>query len=111
MHRKTISLWLRPNTIEENFIKPLNKAIKTATVAEKAWKQELYKFLRNYRSSPLVTTGVRPARVSFNRHITTLTPEVSKSLNFAHNRVSNFFRGGSFPLELPVLIKKYLFST
>ena len=50
-HRKIMPLWPRANAQAENFIKPLNKAIKTATVEGKSWRQELYKFLRNYRGT------------------------------------------------------------
>ena len=57
----------------ENFMKLLNKAIKTATVEGKSWRQELYKFLRNYRATPHVTTGKSPAELLFGTNISVTT--------------------------------------
>ena len=75
-HRKITPLWPRANGLVENFMKPLNKAIKTAAVQGKSWKQELYKFLRNYRATPHVTTNIPPAVALYGRNIRTLIPEI-----------------------------------
>ena len=77
-HRKITPLWPRANALAENFMKPLSKAIKTATLEGRNWKTEMYKFLRNYRATPHVTTGVPPAVLLFNRNIRTLLPEIAK---------------------------------
>nr|XP_039266337.1 uncharacterized protein K02A2.6-like [Styela clava] len=77
-HQKITPLWPRGNAQAENFMKPLNKAIKTATVEGKSWKQELYKFLRNYRATPHVTTHKAPAELLYGRNIKVLFPEVIK---------------------------------
>lgn len=37
------------------------KAIKTADIEGKNWKQEMFTFLRNYRATPHSTTGQSPA--------------------------------------------------
>nr|XP_039269965.1 uncharacterized protein LOC120344719 [Styela clava] len=78
MQNKITPLWPRGNAQAENFMKPLNKAIKTATVEGKSWKQELYKFLRNYRATPHVTTHKAPAELLYGRNIKVLFPEVIK---------------------------------
>nr|XP_039261226.1 uncharacterized protein LOC120337496 [Styela clava] len=75
-HRKITPLWPRANAQSENFMKPLGKAIKTATVEGKFWKQEMYKFLRNYGACPHVTTGRPPAELSYGTNIKVLLPEV-----------------------------------
>ena len=68
-HRKITPLWPRANAQAEGFMKPLNKAIKAATVEGQSWRQEMHKFLRNYRATPHVTTGKAPAE---------LLPEISQ---------------------------------
>ena len=56
-------------------MKPLNKAIKSATVKGKSWRQEMYKFLRNYRATPHVTTGRPLTELLFGSNIKVLLPE------------------------------------
>ena len=63
------------NAQSENFMKPLSKAIKTANVEGKSWKQELYSFLRNYRATPHITTGKSPAELLFGKNIKITLPE------------------------------------
>ena len=43
------------------------KVLCAANVEHKNWKQELYKFLRNYRASPHTTTGKSPVEIMFQR--------------------------------------------
>ena len=75
-HRKIIPLWPRANAQAEGFMKPLQKAIKTAIVDGKSWKQEMYKFLRNYRATPHSTTNRTPAELLFRLKMKTILPEV-----------------------------------
>lgn len=75
-HRRITPLWPRANAQAENFMKPLNKAIKAATVEGKSWKKQMFKFLRNYRATPHVTTGKPPAEVLFGYNIRVLLPEI-----------------------------------
>ena len=75
-HRKITPLWPRANAQAENFMKSLGKAIKTATVEQKSWRQEMYKFLRNYRATPHVTTGRAPAELLFGSNIHVRLPEI-----------------------------------
>lgn len=75
-HRKITPLWPRANAQAEGFMKPLNKAIKAANVEGKSWRQEMHKFLRNYRATPHVTTGKAPAELLFGDNIRVLLPEI-----------------------------------
>ena len=43
----------------------IGKVLRTANAEHKNWKQELYKFLRNYRATPHTTTGRSPAERMF----------------------------------------------
>ena len=45
------------------------KSIKTALNKGRSWKQELFKFLLDYRTTPHCTTGVLPATILFVRTI------------------------------------------
>ena len=75
-HRKITPLWPRANGGAERFMRTLNKTIKAATVESLNWKQELFKFLRNYRATQHSTTSVPPAEALFGRNIKTKLPEV-----------------------------------
>jgi transposase InsO family protein len=74
-HRKITPLWPRANGEAERFMRTLGKAVKTANVENLNWKQELYKFLRNYRATPHSSTGRSPAEALFSREIRTKLPE------------------------------------
>jgi hypothetical protein len=51
------------------FMQPLVKALKTAKIQQRPWKQELSRFLLHYRTSPHCATGVPPAEILFNRTV------------------------------------------
>ncbi|GAA6090010.1 uncharacterized protein K02A2.6-like [Tachysurus ichikawai] len=51
-------------------------ATSTAFAEGKPWKQELYKFLRNYRATPHQTTGISPAELLFGRPMHIKLPTV-----------------------------------
>ena len=55
------------NGLAENFNRMVNKVVCTATIERKSWKQELYKFLRNYKATPHLTTGKCPADLLFQK--------------------------------------------
>ena len=59
-HRRITSCWPKANGEAERFMRTLGKAIRTATVERRSWKQDLHKFLRQYRATPHLTTGVSP---------------------------------------------------
>ena len=76
-HRKVQPLWPRANGEAERFMPNLEKCVRTAVVEGKNWKQELYKFLRQYRATPHTTTNVSPSEALNGRKLKTALPEVS----------------------------------
>lgn len=75
-HRKITPYWPKANAGAERFMKTLEKAIRTAHVEGKNWKQELYSFLRSYRATPHSTTNKAPAEVLFNHAYRTSLPQL-----------------------------------
>ena len=55
----------------------LEKCVLTAVVEGKNWKQELYKFLRQYRATPHTTTNASPSEALNGRKLKITLPEVS----------------------------------
>ncbi len=75
VHRKITPGWPQANGEVERFMKTLKKAYRTSFAESKPWKQELFKFLRNYRATPHSTTGTPPATLLFGRSVQTRLPE------------------------------------
>ena len=50
-------------------MQPLEKALKSATIEGRPWRQELSRFLFTYRNTPHSTTGAPPAELLFNRTV------------------------------------------
>ena len=59
-------------------MQPLGKALKTAKIEGRPWKQELNRFLLQYRTTPHATTGVPPAELIFNRKVHGTLPVLQK---------------------------------
>lgn len=78
-HRKITPRWPRANGEVERFVRTVKKVIKTATVESKNWKQEMHRFLRNYRATPHSTTRVPPATALFGRALKTKLPEMTST--------------------------------
>ena len=57
-------------------MRTIGKVCKCAQVDGKAWKQELYRFLRNYRATPHTSTGLPPATVLNGVPLKTKLPHV-----------------------------------
>ena len=77
-HHTITPLHPRANGLVENFNRMINKVIRTSAIERKCWKQELFKFLRNYRATPHVTTGKCPADLLFqSRTYRVRLPELS----------------------------------
>lgn len=55
----------------------LGKTINAGTVTARPWKQELYKFLGNYKATPHCTTNQPPATLLFGLNIRTTLSEVA----------------------------------
>ncbi|CAB4019448.1 Hypothetical predicted protein [Paramuricea clavata] len=58
-------------------MRPLGKALKIATLEGRPWKQELNRFLLQYRTTPHCTTGVPPSELFFNRVIKGKLPVIN----------------------------------
>ena len=76
-HRKITPLWPRANGEAERFMMTLEKCVRTATIEHNNWKQELNKFLRQYRATPHSTTGISPYEALNQRKLKTTLPEVT----------------------------------
>ena len=61
------------------------KSIRAAHLERKNWKQEMFKFLRQYRSTPHTSTGVSPYRLLFGRDPITRLPQSSDVADLAHD--------------------------
>ena len=83
-HRKITPLWPRANGEAERFMTTLEKCIRAATVEHKNWKQELNKFLRQYRATPHSTTGISPCEALNQRKLKTTLPEFASPAPARH---------------------------
>ena len=61
-HRRLIPLWPKANGVAERF---MGKVIKTSQREGKPWKQALYRFLCNYRTTPHSSTQKSPYEALF----------------------------------------------
>ena len=77
-HRRITPLWPQANAQAECFNKPLMKALKAASINGVAWRTEMQRMLRAYRSTPHVTTAFTPHRLMFGRDPRTKLPEAVK---------------------------------
>ena len=64
------------NGLAENFMKSIKKVCHTSRIEGKCFKQEIFKFLRQYRSTNHSSTGKAPAELLFGRKIRTKLPEL-----------------------------------
>lgn len=74
-HRRITPYWPRANGEAERLVQTLQKSIRIAHLEGKNWKQELYKFLRQYRATPHSTINVSPSEALNNRKLKTTIPE------------------------------------
>ena len=75
-HRRITPGWPRANGEAERLMKTLEKAIRTAVIQGKNWKQELFTFLRQYRATPHGTTGKSPSELLNGRKFKSTLPRV-----------------------------------
>ena len=71
-HQRITPLWPQAYSEVENFMKPMEKAIRAARIEKKNWRKELFSFLLNYRATPPpphTKTKSSPAELLFNRTI------------------------------------------
>ena len=75
-HRKITPLWPRANGETERFMRTVKKTLKFAHTQNLNIKQELYRFLLDYRTTPHSSTGIPPATVFFGRSLRNRLPQV-----------------------------------
>ena len=75
-HHKITPLHPKANSTAENFMRGLNKTLRTAVIDGKQWKSALYDFLLSYRVAKHSTTQVSPAEVMFYRKLRTKIPSI-----------------------------------
>ena len=66
-HKRTTPLWPQANSSAENFNRMLRKTVQSAKLENRNWIQEMYRYLRNYRSTPHDSTGKAPAEIMFSK--------------------------------------------
>ena len=71
-------LWPQSNAEVERFMQPLRKALQTARLEGRVWKQDLNRFLLQYRTTPHSTTKVPPCELLFNRTVKGKLPTLLK---------------------------------
>ncbi len=76
-HRKVTPFWPQANGEVERMMRNLKKVYRTAKAENRSWKQAMYAYLRNYRSTPHSTTGVSPASLLFKHTFRTRLPELA----------------------------------
>ena len=77
--------WPQGNATVERFMQTLGKALKTAKLDGRPWRQELQRFLLHYRTTPHSTTGVPPAELLFNRTVRGKLPVLKKRVVRRHS--------------------------
>ncbi|KAK3740432.1 hypothetical protein QZH41_004600 [Actinostola sp. cb2023] len=77
-HRKITPIWPRANGEAERLMRTLEKAIRTAVIEHKSWRQELFTFLRQYRATPHSTTGKSPSELLNGRKLKSTMPRLQQ---------------------------------
>ena len=72
--------WPQANGEVERFNRSLSKMLQTADTEGKVWREELYRFLLQYRTTPHSTTKVAPCELLFNRSVRGKFPSLEKKL-------------------------------
>ena len=76
-HSRITPFWPQSNSSAENFNRRIRKVVQSSKLEQKNWKQELYRFLRNYRATPHSSTGKSPSELMFpGRIYRTRLPEI-----------------------------------
>ena len=75
-HKKGVPYWLQSNGEVERFNSTMMKVIRIAEVEKKPWKEELQKFLFQYRTTPHTVTGVSPAEMLMGRKLRNKLPKM-----------------------------------
>ena len=88
-HRKITPLWPQANGEAERFMRSLGKAIKSAVVEKKNWKNQINTFLRHYRATPHCTTGLSPCEMLNKRKLRTEIPVFTKKGRVIEDKIES----------------------
>jgi len=77
-HGKITPLWPRANGEVDRFMQTIKSMIRTAPVECKCWKQEMFRFLRNYSATPHCCTGYPPATLLCGWTLKTKLPDIKE---------------------------------
>jgi len=77
-HCTSPPLWPQANGEVERQNRTLLKALKVAQIEGKNWREEIFRFLTAYRSTPQRSTGVSPYFLMFGREMGTKLPELQR---------------------------------
>lgn len=78
-HRKITPYWPQANGAAESFMKNIGKVIRCASVTGLPWRNELTKFLANFRATPHLSTGSSPSELIFNNSNTSKLPSIQQN--------------------------------
>lgn len=91
-HNPVTPYWPEANGNAESFMKNLGKVCKSAQLENRPWRQELTKFLRNYRATPHTTTGIAPASLLNGYEMKTKLPQINIEENDLYLRTRDKLR-------------------
>ena len=80
-HRKITPLWPQANAQAECFNNPQMNALVAASTDGLAWRIDMQRMLRGYRTKPHVTTAFTPHRIMFGRDPRAKLPEAVQEPN------------------------------
>ncbi|XP_038063208.1 uncharacterized protein K02A2.6-like [Patiria miniata] len=75
-HRRVTPLWPRANGEVERLNRTLGKVIRIAETEGVSWKQQLHRFLRQYRATPHSSTNLSPSEALNSRKLKCELPEI-----------------------------------
>ena len=75
-HKKGVPYWPQSNGEVELFNSTIMKVIRIAEMERKPWKEELQKFLFQYRTTPHTVTGVSPVEMLIGRKLRNKLPKM-----------------------------------
>ena len=76
--KKTTMLWPQANGEIERLNKSLFEKIRIAHAESKEWKKDIRKYLVAHRSTPHITTSVRPVELLFGRKLRNNLPDLKE---------------------------------
>ena len=79
-HEPATPAWPQTNGVVERFNQPLRKMLQTAVAEGRIWRQELSRFLLQYRTTPHTIIKIAPCELLFNRKVNGKLPVINRQL-------------------------------